>query len=142
MTNAAGAFKVRNLWDPMRIPCVLSAEQGGCFLEREAQNILGSTKGCLEKVRTGDTLECKAPMVKEFVWQFSLWCPCVGLWVVAVQGIQILDDIVRGETSSSCDIQLVLDDSGPVMHSSVLHVCTFNKLVAFCIISDYSPGVP
>lgn len=102
----------------------------------------GSTKSCLEKGRTGDTLECQAPMVKEFVWQFSLWCPCVSLWIIAVQGIQVLDGIVWGETSSSCDIQLVPDDSGPMMHSSVLHVCTFNKLVAFCIISNYSPGVP
>lgn len=142
MTNAAGAVKVRSLWDPMRIPRVVFAEQGASFLGRKAQNVLGSAKGHLEKVRTGDTLECKAPMVKEFVWQFSLWCPCVGLWVIAVQGIQVLNNIVRGETSSSCHIQLVLDDSGPVMHSSVLHVCTFNKLVAFCIISDYSPGVP
>lgn len=142
MTNTADAFKVRSLWDPMRIPHVLSAEQGGSFLGRKAQNVLGSTKGHLEKVRTGDTLQCKAPMVKEFVWHFSLWCPCVSLWIIAVQGIQVLNDIVRSETSSSCDIQLVLDDSGAMMHSSVLHVCTFNKLVAFCIISNYSPGVP
>lgn len=142
MCNAAGAFKVKSLWDRMRIPHVLSAEQGGSFLGRKAQNVLGSTEGHLEKVRTRDTLECKAPMVKEFVWQFSPWCPCVSLWIIAVQGIQVLNDIVHGETSSSCDIQLVLDDSGPVMHSSVPHVCTFNKLVAFCIISNYSPGVP
>lgn len=81
-------------------------------------------------------------MVKEFVWQFSLWCPRVSLWIIAVQGIQVLDDIVRGEASSSCDVQLVLDDCGPVMHSPVLHVGTFNELVAFCIISNYSPGVP
>lgn len=142
MTNATGALKVRSLWDPMRIPRMLSAEQSGPFLCRKAQNVLGSVKGCLEKVRTGNTLERKAPMVKEFVRQFSLWCPCVSLWIIAVQGIQVLDDIVCSETSSSCDIQLVLDDSGPVMHSSVLHVCTFNKLVAFCVISNYSPGVP
>lgn len=126
----------------MQIPHMLSEEQGGSFLGRKAEIILGSTKGCLEKVRTGDTLECKASMVEEFVWQFSLWCPCVSLWIIAVQGIQVLDDVVHSERSSSCDIQLVLDDSGPMMHSSVLHVCTFNKLVAFCIISNYSPGVP
>lgn len=54
----------------------------------------GSTKSRLEKVRTGDTLERKAPMVKEFVWQFSLWCPRVCLRIIAVQGIQVLDDIV------------------------------------------------
>lgn len=88
----------------MRIPCVLSAEQGESFLGRKARNTLGSTKGHLEKVRTGDTLECQTSMVKEFVWQFSLWCPCVSLWIIAVQGIQVLDDIVCGEASSSCDI--------------------------------------
>lgn len=95
-----------------------------------------------EKVRTRYTLECKAPMVKEFVWQFSLWCPCVGLWVIAVQRIWIFNDIVHSETSSSCNIQLILDDSGPMMHSPVPHVCTFDKLVAFCIISNNSPSVP
>lgn len=38
-TNAAGAFKVRILCDPMKIPHVLSAECGGSFLGRKAQNI-------------------------------------------------------------------------------------------------------
>lgn len=37
-TNTAGAFKVRTLCDPMKIAHVLSAEQGGSFLGRKAQN--------------------------------------------------------------------------------------------------------
>lgn len=137
VTNPTRTFKNKSCWDSRRIPCTLCRAR-----RKKTTNILGSTKCHSEKVRTGYTLECKAPMVKEFVWQFSLWCPCVGLWVIAVQGIWVFNDIVHSETPSSCNIQLVLDDSGPVMHSPVPHVCTFDKLVAFCIISNYSPSVP
>lgn len=43
-TNAVGAFKVRSLHDPMKIPHVLSAEWGGSFLGRKAQNIKEAPK--------------------------------------------------------------------------------------------------
>lgn len=80
-------------------------------------------------------------MVKQFIRQSPLRCPSVCLWVVAVEIVRVLDDVMAVDVTSAGDIDFVVENGGRVVHPPLLQVGTFNEPVGLGVVRDHSPGV-
>lgn len=81
-------------------------------------------------------------MVEQLVWQRTFRGPNVCFWVVALEAVRVLDDVVAIQDASTCDVDLAVDHCSTVMHSSLLQVLTLEEFVGFGVVGNHSRGVP
>ena len=81
-------------------------------------------------------------MIKQFIWQVPFRSPSVCLWIVALNSVRVLNGVMAADVASTCDVELVVENGGRVMHPPLLQVGTLDELVGLELIRDHSPGVP
>lgn len=80
-------------------------------------------------------------MVKQFIRQSPLRGPRVCLWVIALEIVQILNDIVSVDGTSAGDVELVIENGGRMVHPPLLQVGTLDEPVCLGVVCDHSPRV-
>lgn len=80
-------------------------------------------------------------MIKQFIWQSTLRRPSVCLWVIALENVWVLDDVMAVNVTSAGDVEFVIENGGRVVHPPLLQVGTLDEPVGLGVVSDYSPGV-
>lgn len=88
-----------------------------------------------------DTCQSQGAVVKQFKRQAPLVRPSVCLWVKALKGVHVLYDIMAADVTSACDVELIVEAGGSMVHPPLLQVGTLNELVGLGVIGDHSPGV-
>lgn len=85
--------------------------------------------------------QSQGAMVKQFIWESPLRCPRVCLWVIALEIVQILNDVVAIDGASTGDIEFVIENGGRMVHPPLLQVGTLDEPVGLGVVCDHSPGV-
>ena len=85
--------------------------------------------------------QSQGAVVEQFIRQRSLGRPSVCLWVVALEIVRVLDDVVAVDGTSAGDVEFVIENSGSVVHPPLLQVGTLDEPVGLGVVSDHSPGV-
>lgn len=80
-------------------------------------------------------------MVKQFIRQSTLRCPHVCLWVIALEIVQILNDVVAIDGASAGDIEFVIENGSRMVHPPLLQVGTLDEPVGLGVVCNHSPGV-
>lgn len=89
----------------------------------------------------GNADQRQGAVVKQLVRQGTFRGPDVCLWVVTLEAVRVLDDVVPVEDPSTGDIELVVDHCCAVMHPPLLQVLALDEFVGFGVVGDHSPGV-
>lgn len=85
--------------------------------------------------------QTQGAMVKQFIRQSPLRCPCVCLWVIALEIVQILNDVVAIDGASASDIEFVIENGGRMVHPPLLQVGTLDEPVGLGVVCNHSSGV-
>lgn len=89
----------------------------------------------------GNADQRQGAVVKKLVWQRTFRGPNICLRVVTLETVRVLDDVVGVEDASACDVELVVDHCGAVMHPPLLQVLALDEFVGLGVVGDHSPGV-
>lgn len=80
-------------------------------------------------------------MVKQFVRQSPLRRPSVCLWVIALQIVRVLNDVMAVDVTSAGDVECVIEHRGRVVHPPLLQVGTLDEPVGLGVICNHSSSV-
>lgn len=85
--------------------------------------------------------ESQRAVIKQLKRQRPLGRPRIRLGVEAVEIIRILHDVAAVNETSACDVELVFEDGGGVVHPPLLQVGTLNEAVGLGVVCDDPAGV-
>ncbi len=80
-------------------------------------------------------------MIKQFIRQTPFRCPSVCLWVIALEMVRVLDNVMAIDVTPAADVEIVIENSSGVVHPSLLQVGTLDEPVGLGVVCDHSPGV-